>query len=477
MAAQYKTQCPHCGAQFKIGEQHLRQARGAVRCGSCLQVFQATDHLLDAPARPAATPPAANADNRSAGSHQAARPTADQTSAASAPASKKKRPDDESWAEALLAKEAPPERPAPPPAAPAQQWTLDDDLASPGEPEKPSAENDDEEDHNDTRVSLGGALELSDSFLSLDEEGESRLGDEDFTDMSGAGRSHQGQGSDESWAEALLQELEEEDTPPSGRASGMTMQRDEDSAKPTRPRAKSAAKAASKKTTTERPDAPRNVNPLFADDHGAGEEDSFGEHFDDDFDLFAGDADLAEYEPEPARPKKKSPPVFDRPRMDIGQALKWGALSLAAMLVLSGQYLVFNFDRLARTPEWRPLYANACGVLGCTLPNPSDTRQLRGANLVVRTHSSVEGALVVDAILYNHAHYEQPFPILELSFSSLRGQPVASRRFTPEEYLRGELAGMHTMPRDVPIRVSFEILNPGADAESYRLYFHPAPGA
>lgn len=460
MAAQYKTQCPHCGAQFKIGEQHLRQARGAVRCGSCLQVFQATDHLLDAPARPAVTPPAANAETRSSGSHPAGQTptTRQQKPAASEPAGKKKRPDDESWAEALLASETPPERPAPPPAAPAQQWTLDDDLATPGEPEGPPAENEDEEDHNDTRVSLGGALELSDSFLSLDEEGESRLGDEDFTDMSGAGRSHQGQGGDESWAEALLQELEEEETPPARPAP--------------RPDPQSAGKAASKKTAAKRPDASRNENPLFDDNNlSTGEEDSFGEHFDDDFDLFAGDADLAEYEPALARPKKKAPSVFDRPRMDIGQALKWGALSVAAMLVLSGQYLVFNFDRLARTPEWRPLYANACGVLGCTLPNPSDTRQLRGTNLVVRTHSRVEGALVVDAILYNHAHYEQPFPILELSFSSLRGQPVASRRFTPDEYLRGELAGMDTMPRDVPIRVSFEILNPGADAESYRLYF------
>ncbi len=49
MAAQYKTRCPHCAAQFKITEEHLKQARGAVRCGSCLQIFQASDYLIDAP--------------------------------------------------------------------------------------------------------------------------------------------------------------------------------------------------------------------------------------------------------------------------------------------------------------------------------------------------------------------------------------------------------------------------------------------
>ena len=44
MATQYKTRCPHCAAQFKITDEHLKQARGAVRCGSCLQIFQANDY-------------------------------------------------------------------------------------------------------------------------------------------------------------------------------------------------------------------------------------------------------------------------------------------------------------------------------------------------------------------------------------------------------------------------------------------------
>ena len=55
MAAQYKTRCPHCAAQFKITEEHLKQARGAVRCGSCLQIFQASDYLKNLQATPAKT--------------------------------------------------------------------------------------------------------------------------------------------------------------------------------------------------------------------------------------------------------------------------------------------------------------------------------------------------------------------------------------------------------------------------------------
>ncbi|MGB1220850.1 MAG: MJ0042-type zinc finger domain-containing protein, partial [Alcanivoracaceae bacterium] len=80
MAAQYKTKCPHCGAQFRIGEEHLKQASGNVRCGSCLKVFQAMDHLVqEAPAKkPAAkaapVKPAKPAQPAPSGESQAAPP-------------------------------------------------------------------------------------------------------------------------------------------------------------------------------------------------------------------------------------------------------------------------------------------------------------------------------------------------------------------------------------------------------------------
>src|SRR5690606_300519 len=67
MATQYKTKCPHCQAQFRISEEHLKQAKGQVRCGSCLKVFLATENLVRdtpaaaKPAQPARAKPAAAA--------------------------------------------------------------------------------------------------------------------------------------------------------------------------------------------------------------------------------------------------------------------------------------------------------------------------------------------------------------------------------------------------------------------------------
>lgn len=40
------TRCPACSTAFNVNSQQLASARGAVRCGSCLQVFKATDHVV-----------------------------------------------------------------------------------------------------------------------------------------------------------------------------------------------------------------------------------------------------------------------------------------------------------------------------------------------------------------------------------------------------------------------------------------------
>ncbi|WP_257014027.1 MJ0042-type zinc finger domain-containing protein, partial [Pseudomonas aeruginosa] len=35
------TQCPHCSTSFRVNDAQLGAANGAVRCGTCLKVFNA----------------------------------------------------------------------------------------------------------------------------------------------------------------------------------------------------------------------------------------------------------------------------------------------------------------------------------------------------------------------------------------------------------------------------------------------------
>ena len=40
------TTCPNCGTRFKVTESQLQVAKGQVRCGACLTVFDGASALL-----------------------------------------------------------------------------------------------------------------------------------------------------------------------------------------------------------------------------------------------------------------------------------------------------------------------------------------------------------------------------------------------------------------------------------------------
>src|SRR5687768_5007867 len=51
------TRCPKCGTAFRISDALLKSAKGVVRCGSCLSVFNAKENLETKPTpNPAPTP-------------------------------------------------------------------------------------------------------------------------------------------------------------------------------------------------------------------------------------------------------------------------------------------------------------------------------------------------------------------------------------------------------------------------------------
>jgi predicted Zn finger-like uncharacterized protein len=151
----------------------------------------------------------------------------------------------------------------------------------------------------------------------------------------------------------------------------------------------------------------------------------------------------------------------------------WG-LGLIAMLLLllTGQYIYRNFDELATGPA-RPWLLQACAMAGCDLPPQADASLIRSGNLIVRSHPTRQGALVVDAIITNLASFPQPYPQLQLQFSDINGAPVAGRRFQPAEYLAGELSGASLMPVQQPVHIALELVDPGPQAVNYALTVVP----
>lgn len=160
--------------------------------------------------------------------------------------------------------------------------------------------------------------------------------------------------------------------------------------------------------------------------------------------------------------KKRGSNLWNSSRM-------WFLFSVLAAIAAFLQLAYFKFDDLNRTSPYRSYYQLACNFIGCQLPGLVDLSKIKAANLVVRSHPEKQGMLLVDAILQNNAGYEQVFPALDLVFTDISNQPVAAKRFLPAEYLAGELAGRTVMPSNQPIHIALSIKDPGESAVSYQM--------
>ena len=151
----------------------------------------------------------------------------------------------------------------------------------------------------------------------------------------------------------------------------------------------------------------------------------------------------------------------------------WSVVVLSLIGILVAQVAWFQFDRLSAIPELRPFYEKGCAIAGCELKSLINVDAIQSRKLVVRTDPDNRSQLVVNAVIINRADFEQPFPAIALTFSNLNGDVVAQSIFTPDEYLAGEGQNLSAMPKDTPVRIAIDIRDPGKDAVNYNLNFRP----
>lgn len=131
-------------------------------------------------------------------------------------------------------------------------------------------------------------------------------------------------------------------------------------------------------------------------------------------------------------------------------------------------YLARHTIATMNLPE--PVLATFCGLTGCELPVQKDIDQLTLVRHQMSSHQSLENVLVISVDLINRARFPQPYPVLVVSMANGQGQAVAFRKFQPEEYLEPEELS-NTLPASEPVRIKFEIIDPGVEASSSELSF------
>lgn len=466
------TQCPRCGTSFRVTETQLAVAAGAVRCGSCLHIFNAREHWAE-PETVAASPATPNAALRATPSPMTPAPIPP------------------------LRLEPQPEPEPKPKAEPEHEFNfeIDDDLLiddntplfGDGQEEDQEEENEEPsagvvfnpadtdfasaDDRDDALIDDGGDL-LADSLLDTsDWQPEARSLFRELDEIEPG----LDDPADESWAEQLLEDEDQAEQPEAPARSSIFDNYDD--SLPTTP-------------LSAKPDADEELFLDIPAAHGPGPRQlrqPAPPH-----------PAAADHEPEPAAQAPAFEPESMRADDRIGGArpllgglepeplqlhtftheprwpkVLWGGAVLAGLLLLAGQYFYFNFDRLARG-ELRPRLVELCSALNCRVPPQYDLARIRTSSLIVRSHPTQRGALAVDAILTNLAPFGQPYPLLQLQFTDLDGRPVAGRQFSPSEYLGGELSGAELMPVQQPVHIALEVVDPGPRAVNYLLTVAPA---
>ncbi|WP_087499524.1 DUF3426 domain-containing protein [Pseudomonas sp. SID14000] len=449
MTDSFVTQCPHCQTSFRVTHHQLSVARGVVRCGHCLQVFNAARQLLEQNRASGASAPAVPAPMPVA----PAEPQVDPAIAPEPAASERSITPDEDWALTTQALDA---------------LDLDMELERLERRGQPATAR---------SASQGDSLQARRDELHPDEHANDLFGtatDEPFEPQLAAEP-----------APVLREpeplELDLEPTP--GDRTEPTLGGNLDLDIDDEPPVRHAAEIDEHSEFNE---------PLRASDDEIPEK-GLSARDEEPLELHLSARDDAPLEPLPGerlepglagkaeRPARKEPLVdvvddplqlgWEKPAPNWGKRLLWGLLTLLAAGLLAFQYVWYHFDEMARQDQYRPLFQQICPLVGCEVPTRVDIARIKSSNLVVRSHPDFKGALIVDAIIYNRAPFAQPFPLLELRFADLNGQLIASRRFKPSEYLSGELAGRGEMPSQTPIHIALDILDPGPKAVNYSLSF------
>lgn len=423
------TQCPRCGTSFRVTEAHLAVAAGAVRCGSCLHIFNARDHWA------AETPPA--------------------PAAAEKPLAAKRVEEIEIDDDALFDDDSPLFDDEPP------AKTSGGSIFNPADDDFTIVDDDGSDD------------KLSENFLELnswEEDSGHSFHDARQTDDAA-------QGDEERWAEKLLEDDERDEivvAAPKRSAifedygdvlGGVPEVPDDDE--------RGSEEAATEPNVAEEPE-------LAAEFLDLGNEDAIPARTAAPAQTSDGGEEILLESLHAERPVDERPLFglhgLEQEPLQLHQFVHeprwpkvlWGIGLVVALAFALGQYIYFNFTELSRS-ELRPWLARACAVAGCVLPPQSDISQIRTSSLIVRSHPSQRGALAVDAIITNQADFPQTYPPLQLQFTDLNGAPVAGRQFLPEEYLSGELAGAKLMPVQQPVHIALELVDPGPRAVNYQL--------
>ncbi len=149
----------------------------------------------------------------------------------------------------------------------------------------------------------------------------------------------------------------------------------------------------------------------------------------------------------------------------------WTFGTLAFIIILILQYGYFMRDNLAQYASLRPALQQLCRVAKCTLPLQHAPTQIKLISREISTHPDIDNALRVQATFINKAPFQQNYPTIKLSLSSLSGKTIATRYIKPQEYLPQNTSIDIGIATQQQTEVQLDIRDPDKKATGFELLF------
>lgn len=413
MTTSHITQCPHCRTAFRVSDEQLGVAKGAVRCGSCLKVFRADEHFRDntpIPPMRATEEPIAKPAPEAAPAQPIAQRSRTTSAATQAVDS---LPKDPAWDVG-------------------SEFDADDDDFLFSE-DDPSADDgdlifmDDDQDLDDELDAGDSDLEFSDSFLALDD---SAASEEDSAkgqkSARAVGRPEQLDADEDAWSRDLLAETAAVESTPAKRSTPKAIKPLDDLS------FSLDTPEDNLDSTPDKPAPASNQRSMFA-------------HHDLD--------EMVER--------------MEQPRSATGL---WTLAAVFMLIVFAGQILWWQRAQLAQNASLSPVYVQLCQYVACDLAEPvPDATALRPISSVLREMPNQRMRL--DAVLINRGARPLPFPNVLLAITDAQGDVVADGLFSPADYISGDFRPEDLVPPGQPISISINTNRPVDNLDNFRLSF------
>ena len=148
----------------------------------------------------------------------------------------------------------------------------------------------------------------------------------------------------------------------------------------------------------------------------------------------------------------------------------WGLINICILVALVGQAIyLYRAELSVFLPSARPYLEQYCETLNCKIPISQQTELLSIESSDMQKDAAQQGVATLIVMIRNQATLPQLFPSLELTLTDTKDKALASRIFSPREYLKKNGHLSETIEPDKEISVTLKIDSGDLNAAGYRL--------